>query len=207
MLSRCLQPPRATRPLSTQGNLNLCLTSTSPSTPKSQSKKYHSRSPAFLSTTRSITSTNHKTNYVNNIVLCTSKFHPSFQFHRRFSDETTSTTSSSEEMDLSKFTKEIEIKLPELVEDNGAKIVKWYKGAGEIIKPGDTICDIETDMFTFEYDIEDECIGVMKEIILKEGEKTNDPHSPICIILHEPEEVEEKEEEAKKENDEKKDEK
>lgn len=134
---------------------------------------------------------------------------------RPFSDDTATKTSSEndareeeKEIDFSNYTKEIQVTLPELVEENGAgaKIVKWYKGEGEIIHPGDTICDIETDLFTFEYDIGDECIGVMKEILLKEGEKTDDSNAPICVILHEEDEVkDEKDEEVEKETVEKKD--
>jgi len=95
-----------------------------------------------------------------------------------------------EEIDLSEFTKEVKIEMPELVEGSKAKVVKWYKEEGDIVHPEDTICDIETEMFTFGMDVDDECIGVMKEILLLEGEE-HDSSKPICIILHKEEKVKE----------------
>ena len=103
--------------------------------------------------------------------------------YRQFSDDTPN-NDEKDGIDLSKFTKEVDIKLPELVDDHKAKIVKWHKQEGDIIKPNDTICDIETELFTFEYQVEDECLGVMKEIVLVEGEETSKADSTICIILH-----------------------
>ena len=125
----------------------------------------------------------------SNISSSQQQVHSQFQY-RPFSDDSSDSTSTNtknpkQEIDLSKFTKTIEVKLPELVEDNKAKIVQWYKKEGDIINPNETICDIETELFTFGYAVEDECLGLMKEIILKEGEETNDMHTPICIILHE----------------------
>lgn len=97
---------------------------------------------------------------------------------------------SKKNIDLTKFTKEITIKLPDLVDvGQRAKIIKWYKQPGDIIDPDETICDVETDMFTFGMDVDDECIGVMKEILLQENEETKESHVPICIILHEDDEV------------------
>ncbi len=93
-------------------------------------------------------------------------------------------------IDITKFTKEITIKLPDLVDvGQRAKISKWYKQPGDIIDPDETICDVETDMFTFGMDVDDECIGVMKEILLQENEETKESQVPICIILHEDDEV------------------
>ena len=96
------------------------------------------------------------------------------------------------DLDISKFTKEVKIDMPEIIDGQStAKLVKWYKNEGDIIHPDETICDIETDMFTFGMDLDDECYAVMKEILLKEGEETSELHKPLCIILHEEEEKEE----------------
>ncbi len=108
-------------------------------------------------------------------------------------DETEKKTEkAAEEIDLSKFTKEIKIEMPEIVEGATAKVVKWYKEEGDIVYPDDTICDIETEMFTFGMDVGDECIGIMKEIVFAEGVEIHDSSSPICIILHEENEEQEK---------------
>jgi len=101
--------------------------------------------------------------------------------------QTKESKSNQNNIDLTKYTKEIKVKIPELVENQTIKIVKWYKQPGDIIYPDDTICDIETELFTFGMDVDDECLGVMKEIILEEGRETNDSHTPLCIILHEDE--------------------
>ena len=94
-------------------------------------------------------------------------------------------TTKDDITNISNYTKEVTVTLPELVDNSKAKIVKWYKNEGDIIHPDETICDIETEMFTFGMDVDDECIGIMKEILLPEGVETSDSGLPICIILHE----------------------
>ena len=46
-------------------------------------------------------------------------------------------------MDRSKFTHEIEIRMPDMGEGQG-KIIKWYKQEGDLILRDDILCDIET---------------------------------------------------------------
>lgn len=96
------------------------------------------------------------------------------------------------DLDISKFTKEMKIEMPEILDGQStAKLVKWYKSEGDIICKDETICDIETDMFTFGMDLDDEGYAIMKEILLKEGEETSEQNTPICIVLHEEEKKEE----------------
>lgn len=179
LVSQCIRSSRTIRSYSGQRNHSNCkktLTATN-----AKNRIFSNRALlAGMNTTTGIINT-------ENVYL------PSFQSsvlnHRQFSDEASDKNDSGKEnIDISKFTKEIEIKLPDLVEEHKAKIVKWYKQEGDIIQPNDTICDIETELFTFEYQVEDECLGLMKEILLHEGEETNDIDSPICIVLHEEEE-------------------
>jgi hypothetical protein len=116
-------------------------------------------------------------------------------FTRNFSDDKKSTEetkldaepaeSTENEINLADYTREISVTLPDLEESKG-KIVTWYKEEGDIIYPNDTICDIETDLFTFGMDVEDEKEGIMKEILIPAGEEKHDPGTPICTILHKP---------------------
>ena len=89
------------------------------------------------------------------------------------------------EINLEEYTDEIEVKLPGF-EDKKGKIVRWYHKEGDVVQPNDTICDIETELFTFGMDIEDEGAGVMKQILVPAGEEEIDPGTPICIMLHKP---------------------
>jgi len=96
-------------------------------------------------------------------------------------------------IDVSKFTHEIHIEMPAIVEGKSkSKILKWYKMPGDIVHPNDTICDIETELFSFGMDVEDECLGIMKEILVKEGEDVEGTGVHICTILHEEEAEKEK---------------
>lgn len=47
------------------------------------------------------------------------------------------------DIDRSKFTHEIKIRMPDMGAGEG-KVVHWFKKEGDIIKTGDTLCDIET---------------------------------------------------------------
>ena len=104
-------------------------------------------------------------------------------------DNDTTTNTPPPTIDISKYTKEIIIKLPDFIEQGQtAKVSKWYKQSGDIIYPDDTICDIETELFTFSMDVDDECLGIMKEILLEESVEATESHVPLCIILHPAEE-------------------
>lgn len=80
---------------------------------------------------------------------------------------------------------EVKVEMPDLGETKG-KILRWYKKEGDIIHHDETICDIETEMFTFGMDVEDENEGIMKEILVKEGGDFVKPGTPICSIMHKP---------------------
>ena len=85
------------------------------------------------------------------------------------------------------YTQELIIELPDVGDDKASgKVIQWYKAEGDIVHPNDTICDIETDLFTFGMDVEDENEGIMKEILVQEGEGGHTPGTPICIIMHKP---------------------
>jgi len=96
-------------------------------------------------------------------------------------------------IDVSKFTHEIHVEMPEIVEGK-CKILKWYKSPGDIVHPDDTICDIQTSMFTFGMDVEDECLGIMKEILVEEDVEVEGSGVRICTILHEEQGGDKKEE-------------
>jgi biotin carboxyl carrier protein len=98
-------------------------------------------------------------------------------------DAATTTTIINHE----EYTQELIIQLPSIGDDNiTGKVVQWYKAEGDIVRTNDTICDVETDLFTFGMDVEDENEGIMKEILVKEGEEGHKPGTPICIIMHKP---------------------
>eukprot|EP00557_Chaetoceros_sp_GSL56_P006837 CAMPEP_0176497288 /NCGR_PEP_ID=MMETSP0200_2-20121128/11642_1 /TAXON_ID=947934 /ORGANISM="Chaetoceros sp., Strain GSL56" /LENGTH=157 /DNA_ID=CAMNT_0017895287 /DNA_START=331 /DNA_END=804 /DNA_ORIENTATION=+ len=86
------------------------------------------------------------------------------------------------------YTQKVVIEMPDIGDMHAkGKISKWYKQEGDIVRPNDTICDIETDLFTFGMDVEDENEGIMKEILVQEGdEESLKPGTPICTIMHKP---------------------
>lgn len=89
------------------------------------------------------------------------------------------------EINVDDYNIEITIEMPDLGETKG-KILRWYKKEGDIIHHDETICDIETEMFTFGMDVEDESEGIMKEILVKEGGDFVKTGTPICTIMHKP---------------------
>lgn len=50
---------------------------------------------------------------------------------------------------------------PTMVE---GKIVKWLKQEGDVIQPGDVICDIETDKAVVSFEVDDE--GILAKILV-----------------------------------------
>jgi biotin carboxyl carrier protein len=103
-----------------------------------------------------------------------------------------STTKEAEKEEIvdpqDEYTQKVVIEMPDVGDIHAkGKILKWYKQEGDIVRPDDTICDIETDLFTFGMDVEDENEGIMKEILVKEGdEESLKPGTPICTIMHKP---------------------
>ena len=96
------------------------------------------------------------------------------------------TDSPPVEINLAEYTQKITIELPDLGGGKG-KVLKWYKKEGDVVRFDDTICDIQTELFTFGMDVEDENEGIMEEILVKEGEDAwLQPGTPICTILHKP---------------------
>ena len=63
--------------------------------------------------------------------------------------------------------------------------MKWHKKEGDIIRHGDTLCDIETELFTFGMDTDDECLGILSKVVARQDEKLK-PHSLLCVVLHQP---------------------
>lgn len=43
-------------------------------------------------------------------------------------------------------------------------IVKWYKKEGDVISPGDVLCDIQTDKAVMSFEIEEE--GVLAKVLV-----------------------------------------
>lgn len=92
---------------------------------------------------------------------------------------------SSLEFDASLYKDPVVIRVPEIGDDGGIKpsVKKWYKTVGDIVKPDDVLCDIETSLFTFSMVADDECDGIVGEIHALEGEELED-NDPICTVLH-----------------------
>lgn len=102
-------------------------------------------------------------------------------------EEDTPTSTSASAINIEDYTQELIIPLPDVGADNlSGKVVKWYKAEGDIVRPNDTICDIQTDLFTFGMDVEDENEGIMKTILVQVGEEGHKPGTPLCIIMHKP---------------------
>lgn len=92
-----------------------------------------------------------------------------------------------ETINIEEYTQELIIELPDVGDDNTrGKVIKWYKQEGDVVHPNDTICDIETSLFTFGMDVEDESEGIMKEILVQEGDEEYLPGTAICKIMHKP---------------------
>lgn len=113
---------------------------------------------------------------------------PSSNIEQELSSSTSSASSSTSTSSTEQeYTEKITIELPDVGDIHAkGKILKWYKQQGDIVRPNDTICDIETDLFTFGMDVEDENEGIMKEILVPEGEEGLKPGTPICTIMHKP---------------------
>ena len=60
-------------------------------------------------------------------------------------------------------------------------IAKWLVRAGDRIKPGDVIAEIETDKATMEVEAVDE--GVVSEILIPEGTQNVKVNEPIAVVL------------------------
>ena len=86
-------------------------------------------------------------------------------------------------IDRSKFTIQTPLKYADMGAGNG-KIKQWMKEEGDIVSTGDMLCDIQTDLFTFGLEIDDEGLGILKEKKVREGEEF-EPGTIICVLLHE----------------------
>src|ERR1700751_1130600 len=62
-------------------------------------------------------------------------------------------------------------------------LAKWLKQAGDKVKPGDVIAEIETDKATMEVEAIDE--GTLGEILVPEGTNDVAVNTPIATILGE----------------------
>lgn len=105
------------------------------------------------------------------------------QSHPASNDVTTS-SKTTPELDVTKFTVRIELKMPDMGE-GGGKILKWYKEPGDIVKREDVLCDIETPDFTFGMETDDEQLALMGEILVEAPSGTIQDNEVICVLLHE----------------------
>ena len=62
-------------------------------------------------------------------------------------------------------------------------IVKWLKREGDVISPGDDLCEIETDKATVTMDTEEE--GILAKIIIPEGTRNVKISKLIALIVDE----------------------
>src|SRR5215218_4215557 len=60
------------------------------------------------------------------------------------------------------------------------KLAKWLKKAGEPVKSGDVIAEIETDKATMEVEAVDE--GTLTKILVPEGTENVKVNTPIAVI-------------------------
>lgn len=101
------------------------------------------------------------------------------------SDTDNAESSEEGDIDVGEYTEEVTIELPDLGEVEG-HVSKWHKKVGDRIDGDENLCDIETELFTFGMDAEDAANGILKEILVQEGEKDVAPGTPICTIIHKP---------------------
>src|SRR6185369_11062401 len=66
------------------------------------------------------------------------------------------------------------------------KLAKWLKRAGDPVKSGDVIAEIETDKATMEVEAVDE--GTLSEILVPEGTENVKVNTPIAVIAGDGEE-------------------
>jgi pyruvate/2-oxoglutarate dehydrogenase complex dihydrolipoamide acyltransferase (E2) component len=91
---------------------------------------------------------------------------------------------SKPQIDTTKFTVRIEVKMPEMGA-GGGKIIKWYKSPGDLVKHEDVLCDIETPDFTFGMETDDENLAIMGEIFVEAPSGNVKDDAVICVLLHE----------------------
>jgi len=91
-----------------------------------------------------------------------------------------------EEVDKSQFNHEIKFRMPDLgdVGEEDGIVLKWYKNEGDIIKQGDKLCDVKTELFEFGMESDDEGITIMGKILVPEGADPVKPGEVLCSILH-----------------------
>mmetsp|Transcript_36078 Transcript_36078/g.107910 ORF Transcript_36078/g.107910 Transcript_36078/m.107910 type:complete len:228 (-) Transcript_36078:2569-3252(-) len=97
-----------------------------------------------------------------------------------------------DEMDRSKFTREEKFRMPDMGEagEEDGEVVKWYKKEGDIIRRGDILCDVKTELFEFGMQSDDEQVTVMGEILVLAGDEPVEPGEVLCKILHEETDIE-----------------
>jgi pyruvate/2-oxoglutarate dehydrogenase complex dihydrolipoamide acyltransferase (E2) component len=93
------------------------------------------------------------------------------------------------DLDVSEFTEEIKVNMPDMGEGEG-KVLKWYKKEGDIVLREDVLCDIQTDDFVFGLQTEDEHPAIMGRILVEAPSENVKDGERLCYLLHRPEEKE-----------------
>lgn len=93
-------------------------------------------------------------------------------------------TNVDEDIDRSKYTKEVEVRMPDMGDGDG-RILEWFKKEGDIVKREDVLCDIETPDFTFGMETDDENLAIMGKICVEAPSEPIRDEEVICILLHE----------------------
>lgn len=91
----------------------------------------------------------------------------------------------AQRIDRTKFTVPVPVKMPDVGHPT-SKIKKWFQSPGDIILYQTTLADIETPEFTFGFQTEHEDVGILSEILVAEDVQVP-VGTPICIVLHQPE--------------------
>mmetsp|Transcript_6809 Transcript_6809/g.12137 ORF Transcript_6809/g.12137 Transcript_6809/m.12137 type:complete len:229 (-) Transcript_6809:133-819(-) len=92
---------------------------------------------------------------------------------------------AAKDIDRSKFTHEVKVEMPDVGDDTEGIIDRWFKEEGDIIKPGDVICDIRTKLFTFGMMTDDDYHSIMGEILIPANSDPIKPNTVICKTLNE----------------------
>ena len=87
--------------------------------------------------------------------------------------------------DKSKFTHEVKVEMPDIGDQEGGVIEKWYKQPGDIIHRDDVICDIRTESFTFGMVTDDDFDSMMGEILVEQESGTVNPGTVIFTTFSE----------------------
>lgn len=87
--------------------------------------------------------------------------------------------------DRSKFTRAVTVEMPDVGDDMEGVIERWYVEEGDLIRSGDAICDIKTELVIFGMITDDSYDSIMGEIRIPAGSAPIKPGTVLCTTLNE----------------------